>query len=105
MNHSEHRHRGLLVTSLVMLLFSVLAVFVAARQPYLSRCTGTWHTSKATRMCERGRAITRELRRNDSPRGSTSSRAAKTPHPIQRSSPAILSAFLQFHPLRSPPMA
>ena len=105
LNRIDSRYRRLLVTSLGVLLFSVLTVFVAAKQPYLSSNSPTRHTSKATIICERARAITRELRRNNSPRVSREPRRVKAPFFTQRPEPALLSEFLQLHPFRSPPMA
>ncbi len=97
--------RGPLVGGLLLLLVSLAALSAHARQPYLSRNSSSWRTSKSSRMNDERLAVSRELTRTDSPPRPEAPRCLRTSFPISRFAFRKLPVALATHRFRSPPAA
>ncbi len=97
--------RGPLIIGLLLLLVSLAALSAYARQPYLSRNSSSWRTSKSSRMNDERLAVSRELRRTDSPTRPETSRHIRASFPIPLFAFRKLPEALAAHRFRSPPAA
>lgn len=99
---SLRRHFNFALTAL--LLFTVVALPAMTSQAYLSHSSATWHIAKSVRMVDSTDEMCCEVDRADEHHSYEAPRTAvafSTPKWVFRR----LSAFLPYHPLRSPPQA
>ena len=97
--------RWSLIAGLFLLLVSLAALSAQARQPYLSRNSSSWRTSKSSRMNDERLAVCRELRRADSPSRHAASRRVRASFPIPLFAFRKLPEALAACHFRSPPAA
>ncbi len=105
LDHEGSGHRSLLLVGLVLLLASVTALSAQARQPYLSRYSTSWRTSKSSRMNDERLDVSHELRRTDSPSGAKPSPRLTVPLAFPPLVFRKLPVALAVHHFRSPPAA
>ncbi len=105
---SERRafsRRGPLIAGLFLVLLSLAALSAQARQPYISRSSSSWRTSKSSRMNDERLAVTRDLRRTEPPSRSQTSRRINASFPNPPSAFRKLPEALTANRFRSPPEA